>query len=113
MLIGELGGGKTQFVKGLAQGLGIGDDITSPTFTYENIYQSQNGFKLYHFDLYRLEGKDVDIANLMLESFNDPRGITAIEWAEKAKNLWPKSYYRIEFKWISENEREIKIITKE
>lgn len=109
LLTGELGGGKTQFTKGLALGLNIKDDITSPTFTYENIYEGRDGLKLYHFDLYRSDKVDEDIKDLMLESFSDPKGITVVEWAERAKDYWPKSYNHIDFKWKGENEREITI----
>jgi tRNA threonylcarbamoyladenosine biosynthesis protein TsaE len=60
LLCGDLGGGKTQFVKGLALGLDISADITSPTFTYEKIYAGPK-LNLYHFDLYREEILDPDI----------------------------------------------------
>jgi tRNA threonylcarbamoyladenosine biosynthesis protein TsaE len=111
LLTGDLGGGKTQFVKGLAQGLGVTADITSPTFTYEKIYQGQE-LILYHFDLYREEVLDQDIRLLMEEALADPKGITAIEWAERAKGDWPKDYVLLEFEWKGENEREITIHEK-
>jgi tRNA threonylcarbamoyladenosine biosynthesis protein TsaE len=103
-----LGGGKTQFVKGLALGLGITSDITSPTFTYEKIYQGPE-LTLYHFDLYREEVLDSDIKLLLSEAMADPRGVVAVEWAERAKNDWPKHYVLVEFDWRGENEREITI----
>lgn len=107
MLMGELGCGKTQFVKGLAQGLGVSECLTSPTFTYEAIYPARDNFVLYHFDLYRTEIIDPDIAAFVTEAINDPKGVVAIEWAERAKEIWPKHYKILNFKWISENEREI------
>lgn len=105
-LTGDLGGGKTQFTKGLASGLGIKEAITSPTFIYENIYQGKK-LKLYHFDLYRNEEVDEDVRDLMLEAFGDELGVTVVEWAERAKDYWPKKYYHFNFRWLAENKREI------
>jgi len=107
-LIGDLGGGKTQFTKGLAQGLGIKEVITSPTFNYQNIYQGDK-LALYHFDLYRSNYLDSDIRDMMFEAFSDPSGITVVEWAEKAKEYWPKNSFVIKFNWISGNVRRIDV----
>lgn len=101
-----MGGGKTQFTKGLAVGLGINDNIVSPTFTYEKIYQGKK-LTFYHFDLYREETLDLDIKSLMEEAFSDETGITAIEWADRMKNFKPKGAKYFNFKWKGENEREI------
>lgn len=109
LLIGELGGGKTQFAKGLALGLGVEEPVTSPTFNYENIYSARDGLCLNHFDLYRSEKIEEDIRDLMLESFANPEAVTVVEWAERAKDFWPKGATIIEFDWISENERKLKV----
>jgi tRNA threonylcarbamoyladenosine biosynthesis protein TsaE len=108
LLSGELGGGKTQFVKGLAKGLRITDNITSPTFTYEKIYKGEK-LTLYHFDLYREEVLDPDIKSLMEEAFSDKNGITAVEWAERMKSFKPKYTKFLTFNWKGDNEREIRI----
>jgi tRNA threonylcarbamoyladenosine biosynthesis protein TsaE len=109
--LGELGGGKTQFVKGLAKGLGIKDEITSPTFTYEKIYQGSK-LTLYHFDLYRENEIDPDIRLLLSEAISDPEGVVAVEWADRARNFWPKKYELYQFVWKGENEREISVTKK-
>ena len=109
LLTGDLGGGKTQFTKGVALGLGIKEPITSPTFNFENIYPGRNGLTLYHFDLYRSNQIDEDIRDLMLESFADPKGVTVVEWAERASGYWPKGATAIEFDWVSENRRKLKV----
>ncbi len=109
LLTGDLGGGKTQFTKGLAGGLGIDEAVTSPTFNYENIYSARDGLRLYHFDLYRSEQVDNDIRDLMLEAFVDPVGVTVVEWAERAKAYWPQGATLLEFDWVSENERRINV----
>jgi tRNA threonylcarbamoyladenosine biosynthesis protein TsaE len=80
-LFGELGAGKTAFVRGMARGLGANaDDVSSPTFTLIQEYRSSRA-TLYHVDLYRLEPKEVD--DLGLDDLIEGGGIVAIEWAER------------------------------
>lgn len=107
-MTGELGGGKTQFVKGLAEGLGIAEPVSSPTFTYEKVYQSPQGLQLHHYDLYRSDSLDEDIAELLQESFGS-EAVVAVEWAERAKNVWPEKFTILNFDWVGENERKIDI----
>ncbi len=80
-LSGDLGAGKTQFVKGLARGLGITAPVRSPTFALVNIY-SGGRLTLFHLDLYRLDSPE-QIAAAGLEEYLQPRGVTVIEWAER------------------------------
>jgi tRNA threonylcarbamoyladenosine biosynthesis protein TsaE len=80
-LSGDLGAGKTQFVKGLARGLGIAERVHSPTFALVNIY-SGGRLTLFHLDLYRLDTPQ-QITAAGLEDYLSPAGITVIEWAEK------------------------------
>ncbi|WP_461831831.1 tRNA (adenosine(37)-N6)-threonylcarbamoyltransferase complex ATPase subunit type 1 TsaE [Aquifex sp.] len=97
-LRGELGAGKTTFVKGLAKALGIkeGHQVRSPTFTLVNEYPTERG-KLIHIDLYRV--RDFDYSEFIGE------GIVAVEWEEKNK----KCDYVIEIEYISENKRRVKV----
>ncbi len=104
-LKGDLGGGKTTFVKGLAKGLNIKEKITSPTFV---IYKKYNNF--YHFDCYRIE-KAKEILDLGFKQIiQDPKNIVAIEWAEKIKRIIPKQALWITFKFIDQSKREINMI---
>jgi tRNA threonylcarbamoyladenosine biosynthesis protein TsaE len=80
-LCGDLGAGKTQFVKGLARGLGIAERVRSPTFALVNIYDGGR-LPLFHLDLYRLETREQIIA-AGLEEYLRPDGVTVVEWAER------------------------------
>lgn len=100
-LDGELGSGKTVFVKGFAKSLGINDNITSPTFNIVKEYESGE-MPLNHMDVYRLEENDTSIG------FNDyfnSESVTIIEWAELIKDKLPEERLDIKFKVIDENTR--------
>lgn len=100
-LDGELGSGKTVFVKGFAKSLGISENITSPTFNIVKEYESGE-MKLNHMDVYRLEETDETIA------FNDyfkENAVTIIEWSELIEDKLPDERLDIKFKVIAENTR--------
>lgn len=104
-LRGELGGGKTTFLQGLAKGLGIKDRVLSPTF----IVMRRSG-NFYHIDCYRLKSSK-DLAALGIEEvFSDPKNIVAIEWAEKVKRILPRDAITVEFDFIDENTRRITVL---
>ena len=104
-LTGQLGAGKTTIIQGIAEGLGVKDYVTSPTFIIINEYQGGR-LPFYHVDLYRLEGTE-EIEDLGIEEYFTRGGVCVIEWAEKLGALMPKKAEGIEIKVISENEREI------
>jgi len=105
-LIGDLGSGKTTFVKGLAQGLGIKDGVKSPSFTVVNEYSFKDS-RLFHIDLYRLGENDFDSLGLDDYVFGD--GVAVIEWADRVSEDRLKATYRIKIFWESENKRKIVI----
>ncbi len=101
-LFGELGAGKTVFVKGLAKGLGIKDIIKSPTFVLMRSYSGR--MKLYHIDLYRIK-KCEEFLPFEETLMND--GITAIEWADRAADFLPDKRVEVCFKILSSDKRKI------
>ncbi len=109
-LIGDLGSGKTVFTKGIAEGLGIKDLITSPTFTILNEYNINN-VSLYHFDLYRISNID-ELEAIGFFDFIYSEGISIIEWAERCLEELPDYAYIVKLKYLDENKREITIKQK-
>lgn len=110
LLFGDLGAGKTTFTQGLAQGMGIKDRILSPTFVLQRVHDIPGKKKvLNHIDLYRIEEPTM-IDNLGLaEIIEDKNSITIIEWADRLKNYSPKKGYKLYFKYLGGDKREIKI----
>ena len=102
LLDGDMGAGKTVFSKGVAQGLGIEEEVTSPTYAYMNDYDG----RLFHYDCYRIESIE-QAENLGLADYFDMGGICLIEWSQNIAPLLPKKTKRVTREKISENEREI------
>lgn len=100
-LDGELGSGKTVFVKGFAKALGIDDNITSPTFNIIKEYQTGE-LPLFHMDVYRLDEVEEDIG---IRDYFVKDGVTIIEWSELIKNDLPEERLEITFKIVDENTR--------
>jgi tRNA threonylcarbamoyladenosine biosynthesis protein TsaE len=103
-LFGELGSGKTILAKGIALGLGVAEEITSPTFTLLEIYTGR--VPLYHFDLYRIESKD-ELDRLFFEEYWEDDGVCIIEWADKAEGRLPEGYIAITIEYLDETRRNI------
>ena len=116
LLNGQLGTGKTTFTQGLAQGLGITENINSPTFTLLKEYRGRSrgnqrtndpcsvGPALYHFDLYRLDNPE-EILDLGFEDYFYSNGVCVVEWADKAEPLWPAEALHIRMKMLNETKR--------
>ena len=100
-LTGDLGSGKTVFAKGFANGLGINDVVSSPTFTIIKEY-TEGEMPLYHMDVYRLDGNTDGVG---IEEYFHKNGVVIIEWAETIKDILPKERLEISFKIVDENKR--------
>ncbi len=102
LLDGDMGAGKTVFTKGVALGLGIEEEVTSPTYAYMNDYDG----RLFHYDCYRIETVE-QAERLGLADYFDMGGVCIIEWAQNIAPLLPRVVKKVTIKKISENEREI------
>jgi tRNA threonylcarbamoyladenosine biosynthesis protein TsaE len=109
-LRGELGTGKTVFVRGLTQALlGQAVAVTSPTYVLEHVYRGSQA-TVYHLDLYRLTGGAADFAGAGLgECLEDPQGVVCIEWAERAEGFLPTGRVEVHFRHLGPNERGIEM----
>lgn len=111
--IGGLGVGKTTFTRGICEGLGIGDIVTSPTFSLVNEYKSDKINKtLYHFDMYRILDS-LDLETTGFYDYMSDRNILAIEWSENISEALPENTIYIKITRLDENKREIEIIGDE
>lgn len=105
-LIGDVGAGKTTFVKGLAEGLSVTDEAQSPSFTISRVYDARDGLQLIHYDFYRLTDPGI-MANEVHEAVSDPQAITVIEWADIVEGVLPGNRYTIRLEAPSETTRRI------
>lgn len=93
VLTGELGAGKTTFVQGVARGLGIEDQVSSPTFTLVKEYRGI--LDIAHVDVYRLE-RVQDVVDLGLDELGDGEGVLIVEWGDAVEDLLPDERLRVE-----------------
>ena len=110
LLTGDLGTGKTIFVKGIARGLDINDNVNSPSYTLIKEYEGR--LPLYHMDLYRLDDES-DLYNIGFEEYLNDDGVVVIEWPELARELLPFRCIAIDIKIDKDNNREIEIEARE
>jgi len=103
ILDGDMGAGKTVFAKGVAKGLQIEDEVTSPTYAYMNDYDG----RLFHYDCYRIESVG-QAETLGLAEYFDMGGVCLVEWAQNIAPLLPKGAKRVQIIKINENQREIR-----
>ncbi len=108
--LGDLGAGKTAFTSGLAKGLGIETEVTSPTFAICNEYRFEDK-TLFHFDMYRIESWE-DLYSTAFFDYLETDAYIAVEWSENIFGALPEDAIIVEILKISEYEREIRICTK-
>ncbi|MDR0561116.1 MAG: tRNA (adenosine(37)-N6)-threonylcarbamoyltransferase complex ATPase subunit type 1 TsaE [Spirochaetaceae bacterium] len=105
-LRGGLGAGKTCFAKGVARGLGVQEEVTSPTYTIVSEYEGR--LPLYHIDAYRLQG-DADFSNIGGEELLFGAGVSIIEWSERLPQSIPEDAVVVEINLLEDGRRAIQI----
>ncbi|MDI6874975.1 tRNA (adenosine(37)-N6)-threonylcarbamoyltransferase complex ATPase subunit type 1 TsaE [Candidatus Solincola sp.] len=110
LLVGELGTGKTSFVRGLAEGLGVGERVVSPTFTLLREYRGR--LPLHHLDAYRLEGAS-DLLDLGVEELLGGEGVVAVEWGDRVREFFRDEYLEVDLSYgEEENERVVRLVPR-
>lgn len=100
-LVGDVGTGKTTFTKGLAEGLGVSGEITSPSFTISKVYKLADGGNLVHYDFYRLPEPGLMMEDLT-ENLENPENVVVIEWGESVADLLPEKHNKVEIRYNEE-----------
>lgn len=108
---GGLGAGKTTITRGISLGMGLGDEVTSPTFALVNEYRGDN-LSLIHFDMYRINSAD-DLETTGFFDYMDEDTVLAVEWSENISDELPEDCIRIDIQRVDENDRTITIQTTE
>ena len=105
-LYGDLGAGKTAFVRGMARGLDIRESVSSPTFTIVNEYPGDPA--LFHFDMYRLRNAE-ELYGIGWEDYLDRNGICVTEWSERIEEALPEDAVRVRIQRLSDTDRSVSI----
>ena len=108
---GQLGSGKTFFIKALCEALGIKQEATSPSFTIVNQYEVSGSGMIYHFDFYRIE-HEAELLNLGLDDFFYSDDICLIEWADKIERFLPAKRWEIKLNFIPDQPNSREVIIK-
>ncbi len=105
---GSMGAGKTTLIKNLCHGMGVTDEVNSPTFAIVNEYVTEEGESVYHFDFYRIK-KIEEAYDIGFENYFDSGNLCLIEWPEMIEPLMPEKYIRVEIcHGVTDDEREIR-----
>lgn len=104
-LVGDVGTGKTTITKGIAKGLGISEEITSPSFTLSKRYKFKNGI-LVHYDFYRLSDPGI-MSEDLVENINDSKAVVIVEWADSVADLLPEKHLKYVISLNDDGSREV------
>ena len=108
LFYGEMGVGKTTLIKEICQQLGILDNISSPTFSLVNEYQTSKGEKVFHFDFYRIEEEE-EALDIGIEEYFDSDAWCLVEWPENIENLLPLEAAQIHLSILDDEQRNIQL----
>ncbi len=105
LLAGELGTGKTSFAQGIARGMGIAEQVTSPTFTLMREYQGR--MPLYHIDAYRMDGP-LDLYDIGVDEYMEGEAVLVVEWGERVRDFFGSDYLEVRLGFADgEDERQV------
>lgn len=107
-LTGDIGAGKTTLTKGIAVGLGVDEDVQSPSFTINRMYEGRDNLTLAHYDFYRLNDAGI-MANEISETIDDKTNVTIIEWADVVQGVLPDDRITIYITSPTESSRVLNI----
>lgn len=107
-LVGDVGAGKTTFVRGLAKGMDIAETVQSPSFTINRVYDAPHGLQLVHYDFYRLSDPGI-MADELDEMLQDKRVVVVIEWAQVVENVLPADRLVLTITSPTETQREVHV----
>lgn len=105
-LIGDVGAGKTTLTKGIAQGLGVTEDVQSPSFTLSRVYDGRDNIQVAHYDFYRLSDPGI-LADELVDTMGRSDTVTIIEWADIVEGVLPEGHMTINIVSPTENERHV------
>ena len=108
LFYGEMGVGKTTLIKEICQQLGILDNISSPTFSLVNEYQTSKEEKVFHFDFYRIEEEE-EALDIGIEEYFDSDAWCLVEWPENIENLLPLDVVQIHLSILDDEQRNIQL----
>ena len=108
LFYGQMGVGKTTLIKEICKQLGIFDNISSPTFSLVNEYQSSNNEKIFHFDFYRIEDEE-EALDMGIEEYFDNNDWCLVEWPENIENLLPLGAVQIHLSILNNEQRNIQL----
>lgn len=106
LFFGDMGAGKTTFIKSICQQLEVVEAVSSPTYAIVNEYITHKNYLVYHFDFYRLK-TETEVLDLGFEEYLDDGSYCFIEWPEKISSYWPKCYVKVVLTILNETERAI------
>ena len=105
LLYGNLGAGKSELTRGIAEGLGVAGPVTSPSFTILNVYDDGR-IPLYHFDWYRLESAE-ELYEMGMDEYLGGDGVAVVEWPTQCPEAIPETHLAVTLSPVGENEREV------
>ena len=109
-LVGDVGAGKTTLTKGIAVGLGVNEDVQSPSFTISRVYEARDGLNLAHYDFYRLQDAGI-MADELNEAIHHPTSIIIIEWGSIVEGVLPIDRLTIKIESPAESDRRLTIMS--